>query len=643
VRFVHLHNCAFTFNENVLEGYLGVNAKQERIEALERQISRLTRRIKILDQRSNRYSWTRVAIFFGGIVPSVIGYVLAGWWLAVPLALLAIIAFSVVAYFQGKIDRSIVRHKVWSYIKSTHIARMRLDWNVVPAVRATALQAEHPFESDLDITGEHSLHRLVNTTISGEGTGRLHEWLLSTNPDLHTIQTRQALVRELLPLTLFRDKLTLKSLLASRQIAEQLEGNRLTTWLNQMNGTAALPSLLWASIALSVLTLVLAILNVVGLLSPLWIASLLCSLFLFLNTKKIRGDVFDDAYYLRDAFATTSTVFEYLETYPYGANTRLKKLCEPFFMEKEHRPSLLLKGIARIANAATLAKNPYLWLPVNALVPWDTYCAYRLRRYKVHLATYLPQWLDIWFELEALNSLATFAYLNPTYIFPDVVADTALAGQNVLFEVTELGHPLLLDEQKVTNDFTFHRQGEVVLITGSNMSGKSTFLRTLGINLCLAFAGGPVNASTFHTALFRVFTCIKVSDSVTDGYSYFYAEVRRLKALLTELQQDGYPLFFLIDEIFKGTNNRERLIGSRSFVHALVGRTCLGCISTHDLELVTLANTLSGVKNYHFKEDVIDGEMVFDYHIRSGPSPTTNALKIMQLEGLPVDEIGERV
>ena len=618
-----------------------MTTKQERIEALERQISRLTRRIKILDQRSNRYSWTRVAIFFGGIVLAIVGYIVARWWLAIPLALLAIIAFSVVAYFQGKIDRSIVRHKVWSYIKSTHIARMRLDWNVIPATAATSLIPGHPFESDLDITGERSLHRLVNTAVSGEGTRRLHEWLLSTKPNLDTTQDRQVLVRELLPLTRFRDKLTLKSLLASRKIAEQLEGNRLTIWLNQMNGTAALPTLLWASIALCVLTLVLAILNVVGLISPLWIASLLCSLFLFLNTKNIRGDVFEDAYYLRDAFATTSTVFEYLEKYPYPAHSRLKKLCEPFFVDREHRPSQLLKGLARIANAATLAKNPYLWLPINALVPWDTYCAYRLRGYKVHIAAFLPQWLEVWFELEALSSLASFAYLNPMYTFPDVTANTT--GQDALVEVTGIGHPLLLDELKVTNNFTFDKQGEVVIITGSNMSGKSTFLRTLGINLCLAFAGGPVNANSFHTTLLRVFTCIKVSDSVTDGYSYFYAEVRRLKALLTELQQDGYPLFFLIDEIFKGTNNRERLIGSRSFVHALVGRNCLGCISTHDLELVTLANTLRGVTNYHFKEDVIDGEMVFDYHIRSGPSPTTNALKIMQLEGLPVDEIGEKV
>jgi len=620
-----------------------VVTKQERKDALERQIARLTRRIIILDQRSNRYSWARVALFFSGIALTIIASIAKLWWLAVVFALLAIVVFSAVAYFQGKIDRSIVRHKVWSSLKGTHLARMRLDWENIPVVRATSLLTGHPFESDLDITGERSLHRLLNTAVSGEGTRRLHAWLLSTQSDLATTQYRQTLVREMLLLTRFRDKLTLKSLLASRQIAEQLEGDRLTTWLNRLSGTAALPSLLWASLALCILTPILALLNFVGVLAPLWIFSLLLSLFLFLNTKKIRGDLFEDAFYLRDAFATTSTVFEYLERYPYSSTSQLKKLCEPFFVDKTHRPSQLLKGIARISNAATLAKNPYLWLPINAFIPWDTYCAYRLRHYKTQLAAYLPQWLDIWFELEAISSLATFAYLNPLYTFPTVTATPVLDNHDVLFAASELGHPLLLDEQKVTNSFTFSQEGEVILITGSNMSGKSTFLRTLGINLCLAFAGGPVNARVLHTTLLRVFTCIKVSDSVTDGYSYFYAEVRRLKALLTELQQDGYPLFFLIDEIFKGTNNRERLIGSRSFIHALVGRNCFGCISTHDLELVTLADTLAGVKNYHFREDVIDGEMVFDYHIRSGPSPTTNALKIMQLEGLPIDELGERV
>jgi DNA mismatch repair ATPase MutS len=244
--------------------------------------------------------------------------------------------------------------------------------------------------------------------------------------------------------------------------------------------------------------------------------------------------------------------------------------------------------------------------------------------------------LHVWFELEALCSLATFAYLNPEYTMPEVVSHEE---QAVLFAAQTLGHPLLPVEKKVSNSFSLDRSGEVIIVTGSNMAGKSTFLRTLGINLCLAYAGGPVNAQRLRVSLFRIFTCIRVSDSVTEGYSYFYAEVRRLRRLLDALEQPNeYPLFFLIDEIFKGTNNRERLIGSRSYIRALVGRNCVGAISTHDLELVKLAESVPQVQNYHFREEVVNGNMVFDYILRSGPCPTTNALKIMQMEGLPIEE-----
>ena len=612
--------------------------KQERIAALERQIVRLQQQIVRREAISNRFSWGRVAIFFVGLAISVIGYFAVGWWLALSLAIVTIIVYAFVAYQHGKIERSIRNHRMWQHIKRTHIARMRLDWKNIPDAQVEPVSSEHPFASDLDIVGSRSLHRLLNTAISREGTKRLQQWLLATVPDRDAIARRQVLVRELMPLSLFRDRLTLRSILSSRRIAGQIEDERFSQWLRHGSGTSALPMLLIGSTIVCILTLVLFALNILGFLPQWWILTLLISAALFLNTKKIRGDLFEDAYYLRDAFATLSNVFEYLERYPYGTHQHLKKLCEPFYADKAHSPSRLLKQIARIATASTLSQNNLLWIIVNTLVPWDNYYAFLLRQYRQFVAARLPLWLDTWFELEALSSLATFAYLNPEYTLPKVQAADGHNEQHVHFEAVATGHPLIEDEQKVTNDFSMEKVGEVVIITGSNMSGKSTFLRTLGINLCLAYAGGPVNAQHLETTLFRIFTCIKVSDSVTDGYSYFYAEVRRLKALLEELRREGYPLFFLIDEIFKGTNNRERLIGSRSFIRALVGQHCLGCISTHDLELVSLERVLPGVENYHFREDVVNGEMVFDYRLRTGPSPTTNALKIMQMEGLPVDE-----
>src|SRR6185503_1367436 len=220
---------------------------------------------------------------------------------------------------------------------------------------------------------------------------------------------------------------------------------------------------------------------------------------------------------------------------------------------------------------------------------------------------------------------------NPDYVFPE------LAEAEDHFSARRLGHPLLKPQSKVCNDFELDQDQRIVILTGSNMVGKSTLLRTIGVNLALAYAGAPVNAASMQTSLFRLFTCIKVSDSVQDGLSYFYAEVKRLQALLAATEAgDELPVLFLIDEIFRGTNSRERLIGSRSYIRSLSQLRTMGLIATHDLELIKLADEIKGVTNYHFREEVFDSRMVFDYRLRPGPCPTTNALKIMQLEGLPV-------
>ncbi|GER88776.1 DNA mismatch repair protein [Dictyobacter vulcani] len=617
-----------------------MDKKQERMQLLEAQVRRLQRRIEALTPRSNVYSWSRVAIFFVGIALTVVLLIGSLWWLAIPVFVVSMILFGVVAHFHGLIDHSIARHTLWLHIKTAHIARMRLDWERIPAVFSEPPVEGHPFEMDIDITGQRSIHRLVNTGVSREGMARLRDWLLQTSPDLDTIQQRQALVRELTPMTRFRDRLTLNSLLASGGKFEQLEGKRLLQWLDQPStSSSSLRTLFWISSALNIATVVLFLLGLFNIIPMFWQYTLAASVILFFATANQRGDIFEDASYLRYGFGTLSLIFSYLEKYPYGSHPRLQALCQPFHDKRETGPSAVLKGTARVASASTLKNNGIIWLVVNAFVPWDLYCARQLIHYKAQLRSRLPIWLDTWYELEAISSLSAFAYLNPEYILPEVKAAEQLqsAGRPP-FEVDHLGHPLLAVEKKVTNSFTMNELGEVVIITGSNMAGKSTFLRTLGVNLCLAYAGGPVCAHSFTSTLFRLFTCIRVTDSVTDGYSYFYAEVRRLHALLDALKEPGQlPLFFLVDEIFKGTNNRERLIGSRSFVKSLVGHNCVGLISTHDLELVNLAESVPQVQNKHFREEVIEGQMAFDYVLREGPCPTTNALKIMAMEGLPID------
>ncbi len=615
-----------------------MNEKQARLEVIERQIQRLQRRLRVLDAQSNRLGWTRVGIFFGGALLSVVAYLLVGWWLLILCAAGTLVVFSIAVYFHQRLDRSIKRHAILMRIKLTQVARIRLDWERIPPPRFSDARQEHPFEIDLDITGRHSLHQLLDTASSAEGSSRLREWLLATTPDAQAIQKRQALIAELAPLTLFRDRVSMKSLVAAPNQGQLWEGKRLLNWLRERRSAPSLLPLLLLSLALSISTITLFVLNLFALIPQYWVIALLLTIIYLFATKNQRGDTFEDANFIGDSFVQLSAIFEYLESYRYGGHKQLKALCQPFFAEPALKPSSLLNKVARVAAAASLQKNMLLWVVVNVLVPWDFYFAYRFNQYRDQIAGRLPLWLDTWFELEALHSLATFAYLNPEYTLPRVTERSTHDAQAAL-EAKGLGHPLLPVEQKVVNDFSMPDTGEIAIVTGSNMSGKSTFLRTLGINLCLAYAGGPVNASVFQTCQFRLFTCVKISDSVTDGYSYFYAEVRRLKALLDAIEsgKQEMPLFFLIDEIFKGTNNRERLIGSESYIRALAGRNCLGVISTHDLELVKLETRLPAIKNYHFREDVFDGHMVFDYTLRDGPCPTTNALKIMQLEGLPVD------
>lgn len=610
-----------------------MESKQERLDALQRQVSRVKGRIDRLEQVSNRLSWVRVTIFFVGLALAVLAFFLVRWW-ALIIATVMLIVFNSVAYYQRRIDRSVVRHNVWVQVQAMQMARIELHWERIPGIATGEPGSDHPFAVDLDITGEHSLHRLLNVATSQGGSQRLLDWLLNTHPDMETISRRQALVRELAAMSLFRDRLLVKSLIAARHVAEQWEGRRLLRWLEQEPPSPWLRPLLFVAVGLMIVNIALFLLAFLAGFPQYWMLSLLATVVFLFATRKERGELFEDTNFLRYAFAQLSGVFSYLETFRYGPHERVRQLCQPFFEDRQARPSLLLKRISRLSSAATLERNGLLWLIVNALVPWDFFIADQLAQYKKRLAKRLPFWLDTWFELEALNSLANFAYLNPEYSMPEVIPDAA--GGQIPFKVRKMGHPLIPAEKKVVNNFELDSMGKIALITGSNMSGKSTFLRTIGVNLCLAYAGGPVDASSFQTRLFYVFTSMRVNDSVTEGYSYFYAEVRRLKALLSALDESDLPLFFLIDEIFRGTNNRERRIGSESYIRALAGRNCLGVISTHDLELVKLAGTLSAIQNQHFREDVLDGHMVFDYILRPGPCPTTNALKIMQMEGLPV-------
>ncbi len=613
-----------------------MTGKERRRQALESQVRRLRGRLEMQQRHSQRLSHLRLGLFLLGVAASAATLLSSGvwWWLGVSLLVAA--PFFTAVYTHLQVGKTIQRYKIWLDIKEKHLARMALDWERLPAAEPVPPRFDHPFALDLDLIGERSLHQLLDTAVSQEGSERLRDWLLEPAPDPSQIATRQALVQELAYRPLFRDKLRLHAALVAQDAEQKWPGQRLLTWLADQPELPSLRAALLFLAPLAVVNMILWVLSINGLLPSWWGATWLIFVFVSLLQMRRIGPVFNEVFFLRDGLEQLQVLFGFLEGYRYGRSPNLTTLCHPFVdgngRHAGQRPSNHLKRIQRIVGAISLQKNPFLWISLNAVIPWDIYFVYQLNRAKESLAELLPAWLDIWFELEALNSLANYAYLNPDNTFPIIQTD-----QTTLLQASQVGHPLIPDENRICNDFVNSKPGSIDIITGSNMSGKSSFLRTLGINLRLAYAGGPVLAQAFSTALFRMYSSIRITDSVTDGFSYFYAEVQRLQALLQELERDNaIPLFFLIDEIFRGTNNRERLIGSRAYIRALSGKNGIGIVATHDLELVQLAEELSGVSNFHFRDDVRNGRMTFDYKLRPGPCPTTNALKIMELAGLPI-------
>ncbi|MGD2023367.1 MAG: hypothetical protein PVH37_09245 [Desulfobacterales bacterium] len=590
-------------------------------------------RLTKLQAISRRLSLYRLIIFILGGAMVFISFFWINENLAWIFAGSAFITFSIIAYHHHRLEKGIRRHQTWMGIKKSQLARMDLDWGKIPGSMLQLPFSDLSFENDLDITGSRSIHQLLDIGISFEGSRRLATWLLQETPDLTGILKRQQVIRELVALTRFRTRLQLNFRLVS---GAQLEGKKLLDWLKAKPPPKSMPNLAVMSLGFAALNVTLFLWHRFGNIPPYWMLSFFIYVLFYISNLKLLKQSFEVISQLDDELSKFSQILKFLETYPYRTNHHLRTLCAPFLAHKK-LPSRQLQQFKLISTAIGLRMNPIMAVLLNIVFPWDFFFSALIHRYRDDVAQQLPQWLDAWEELEASISLADFAYLNPDYIFPDFVSDQEIMDQPVL-RAKDLGHPLIPADQAICNDFILDKPGEAFIITGSNMSGKSSFLKTIGVNLCLAYAGGPVNAINFKSALLRIFTCIKINDSIVDGFSFFYTEVRRLKALLDALQVDHpLPLLFLIDEIFRGTNNRERLIGSRSYIRNLIGQNGTGLIATHDLELVKLADELPGITNCHFREKVADGKMLFDYTLRPGPCPTTNALEIMRMEGLPVD------
>ena len=590
-------------------------------QLFQRHIQRLERKLSRLEATSRGYSAVRLAVFLAGAAGSLGAAAFfsprAGW---ITLGI-SVILFSGIAILHRRVDGWAASFRIWLEIYREQAARLALDWDNIPLPVASREASLSPLAFDLDLTGPRSLHHLLDTAISRQGSRLLADWLTSGTPEPQEIASRQAVVRELTGVPRFRNRLRLIFRKLSR---EPLDGEKLLEWLQTPYPEKRLRQVLpWATV-LSFSNIVLFVLYSAGLLPPLWILTSVAYAAVYFSNQSLTGKFLQAVFDLDGELGKFQPLLRFLEMFPYAAHRSLKVQSAPFLVETD-RPSQRLRQLKWVAAMAGLRMNPAMGVILNVLSPWDFWAAWLASGQRKRMAALLPGWLEAFHHLEALISLGEFAALHPEYTFPEVRsvqdhAEKVIEGNSespAVFTARAMGHPLIPSGRKVCNDLHIRNLGELLVITGSNMAGKSTFIRTVGVNLCLAYAGGPVNAAELQTRPFRLYTCIRISDSLGDGFSYFYAEVKRLKGLLDALRSEdsGMPLLYLVDEIFRGTNNRERLIGSRAYVKALIGAAGVGLIATHDLDLATLAEVHPQARNVHFRDEVTDGKLTFDYKL----------------------------
>ena len=548
---------------------------------------------------------------------------MAGW----------VVLFMGVAHYHNRLEVGLAKLRLWIQVKQTNVARLQLNWKDIPDSHIV-LPSDHPYGIDLDIAGGHSLLKVLDTTVSQEGQTRLVAWVAHQND--HPLSfaewtARQELVKGLTHFSGLRDRIQLE---AKRVSHTPINGNRIHVLLKDSLDVPHLPLILGVASGLASLNLVLFLVWALGLGPGYWIISFLPYALLMLMVGGRLSHVFERTLDLQMELHKLAAVIGLLEKRSFGSMSAVGRVTEPF-RAGAGQPSVAIKQLAKVCSGLSIKGHPLIHIAIHLIVPWDAVWTWYLQKVCGRLRPMLPTWLDHFATIDAAMALSTFAYLNPHYVWPK--RRESLSRKDAGVRATAMGHPLLPHGQRIRNDFELRAVGQLFLVTGSNMSGKSTFLRTIGINVCLAQAGGPVCAESWDWSWMRIHTCLRVGDSLEEGLSYFYAEVKRLKSILSTVgTAEQYPVLFLIDEIFKGTNNRERLLGSEAFIRELTKGHGLGLVTTHDLELARLEDELPGIINVHFQETVGEKELQFDYQLRPGPCPTTNALRIMAMEGLPV-------
>jgi hypothetical protein len=593
-----------------------------------------------LEARSRALGTARLLIVAFAL--ALLGVILWGrsWgWPSAALGGLAIV-FAALVVVHARVDAAKERALAAARFHARGLARLDLAWDRLPVTSERFRSKDHPFTGDLDVFGRASLMQLVDATETNLGERRLAALLslegVSDWP--RAIAARQEAVRDLAARQAFREALAVA---AGSLSDERPDPSALLAWAEGGTGSQALVNTVvsWVVPAIGLGAIGLAELGVFAKGPATLVVMAIIALGAFFG---LRTTPTLEAASARESSATRwRPILAAIEKEPFQAP--LLREIQGRLLASGLRASEEMAALARIVGFVDARRNELFRFVIGPLFMWDLHCERALLRWRARAGVRLREWLDALGETEALASVGAFAFEHPDFAWPVLAPEPQL-------EAKGLAHPLLPASSRVGNDVQLPSPGVALVVTGSNMSGKSTLLRAMGINTVLANAGGPVCAGSMQVGPLRVATSMRVEDSLSHGVSHFYAELARLKRVIDLAKRDTAgaagkdgAVLFLLDEILHGTNSRERVLGASAVVRQLLTAGALGAVSTHDLGITALEQNVGvggRVTNVHLEEHVEGDKMTFDYVLRPGIVQSSNALRLMRAVGIDVREGG---
>ncbi|WMM26432.1 DNA mismatch repair protein [Tissierella sp. MB52-C2] len=510
-------------------------------------------------------------------------------------------------------------------INNRYLDRINGNWIDFNDIGEEFINKEHKYSFDLDIVGKKSLFQFINIANTWNGRRKLAKTLLEAQYNKDEIYLRQEAIKELGSKLDFCQELEY----LGRKHKEELQNPESLIEYTKNNEELMksqkikkfLHFLPIFVIPLSIGIIVFKVKEIYSLIPLLILFQYLLWVIGFSKLNRILIPVGK----FKSNLATYLDILKLIEKEKFESK-KLKDLKEILF-NKGYSSVLGIKELDRITEKINLRyNNALIYFLFNGLFLWDYECAYLLENWKKEYGLEVERWIEAIGEIEALSSLSVLIQIEEDISFPTI------DNSKLKVKADSLGHPLINSDIRILNDIDM--DNNIFIITGSNMSGKTTFLRTLGINLVLAYSGGPVYANKMSCPIVSIYTSMRVTDDLKNGISTFYAELLRIKDIINEAKENK-NMIFLIDEIFRGTNSIDRILGAKNVLANLNKLEVIGAITTHDLELCVL-DKYNRIKNYHFSEEYKDNKIHFDYKIRLGRSTSTNAKYLMKLVGIEI-------